>query len=227
VTPSLVAIRPNHGEDGFTLLELIIVMALFSVVLSLAAAGLMNLTEATRSTEERSFADTQLRNVVEELARSIRAANPVDVQSPVSLYDRQISFETFCTPVGANCGADNFRRTVYRVISNRLEASVAGAGFTTLLGPSATSGLPLASRQFAIVNSVDEPIFTYIKADRNPLRSGGLDPHPGERFRDCTSAVRVHLRMITEPGNTGAPADLETIVTLRNFNKVSECRTLE
>ena len=225
----------DRGEGGFTLVELLIVMALLAVVMSLAATGLFSINDATRSSEEKSFADTRLRETIEMMARDIRASNPIDVQTvpqpctsppcpqaPVSVYDRQISFEVFCTPVGGTCGSDNLRQIVYRVVSSRLELSEGGA-FRTVLGPSATSSLPVAARQFAIVNTASEPVFTYLRDDGSVLATGGLSPAPAERFRDCTQAVRIHLRMITEPGNTRAPADLTTTVTLRNFNEVTGC----
>ena len=209
-------------EAGFNVLELLIVMALLGVVMSLVGAGFINMTQATRSTEERSRADTELRNAVEALARDIRAANPIDVQTPVSLYDTQISFEIYCATPGGTCTADNLRQKVYRVVSNRLEVSVAGGAFRQVLGPSLTSGLPITSRQFAIVNSAAEPVFTYLKADGTAIATGGADPAPPQRFRDCTRAVRIHLKMISEPGNP-RPMDLTTTVTLRNFNEVSAC----
>lgn len=229
-------LRIYRGEEGFNLLELLIVMALLSVVMSLAVAGLLSINDATRSTEEKSFSDTELREAVEELARYIRASNPIDVQTvpqpcvtppcpqaPVSTYDNQISFEVYCTPVGGTCSTRHLRQLVYRVVSNRLELSVGGGAFRTILGPSLTSALPITARQFAIVNSATEPVFTYLRDDGTPLATGGLSPAPPERFRDCTQAVRIHLRMITEPGNTRAPADLTTTVTLRNFNEVTGC----
>lgn len=217
-----LARKPADDEAGFNVLELLIVMALLGIVMSLVAVSLINVTGASRSTEERSFADTQLRNAVEQVARDIRAANPIDAQTPVSLYDTQIAFEIFCTG-GAGCGANQLRQVVYRVVSNRLEVSRGGAAFVPILEPSATSGLPVTSRQYAVVNPASEPVFTYLREDGTALETGGADPDPPERFRDCTRAVRIHLKMITEPGNTRAPADLTTTVTLRNFNEVSAC----
>ena len=233
-----ISVPGREKDAGFTVLELLIVMGLLAVVMSLVGASLISMTQTTRSTEERSFADTELRNAVEQMARDIRAANPIDVQTctesvhvpvlvpscttEVVIYEKQISFEIFCT-TGATCGTDNLRQVVYRVVSNRLEVSRGGAAFQTLLGPSEGSSLPVAMRQFAIVNSESEPVFTYLRADRTELATEGANAAPEERFRDCTRAVRIHLKMITEPGNTRAPADLTTTVALRNFNEVTGC----
>lgn len=218
----------RRDESGFTVLELLIVMALFSLVMAVVGAGVVSITTATRSTDERSRANTELRNAVEALARDIRAANPIDAQTPVSVYDTQISFEIYCTPVGGTCNADNLRQKVYRLAANRLELSVGGGAFRTVLGPSLTSQLPITQRQYAIVNTPTQPVFTYLRDDGSAIPTGvgtpGTPASPA-RFRDCTQAVRIHLRMITEPGNTLAPADLTTTVTLRNFNEVSNCAT--
>lgn len=217
--------RCSRGDDGFSLLELLIVLALLSVVMSLAMAGLFSINDATRSSEEKSFSDTALRAAVERLARDIRASRPIDYQTPVSVYDTQIAFKVYCTPVGGTCATNNLRQMVYRVSGNKLEFSEGGGAFRTLLGPSASSSLPITSRQFAIVNTAAEPVFTYIRKDGTALATGGGTPAPAERFRDCTRAVRIHLRMITEPGNT-RPADLTTTVTLRNFNEVTGCASI-
>lgn len=213
----------ERSETGFTVLELLIVMALLAVVMSIVGAGMISLTDTTRSTDDRSRADTELRNAVEAIARDVRAANPIDAQSPVSLYNTQISFEVFCTPVGGTCAATNLRKKVYRVTAHRLEVSVGGGPFQQILGPSLDSTLPLAERQFAIINSVTEPVFTYLRDDGSPLPTGGSSPAPAARFRDCTQAVRIHLKIINESGNTRSPSDLTTTVTLRNYNEVSEC----
>ena len=213
----------SANEDGFTVLELIIVTALLGVVMSLVGAGLVNMTRVTRSTDDRSRADTELRQAIEAMARDIRAANPIDVQNPVTLYDTQIAFAKFCETPGGTCGADNLRQIVYRVTANKLELSEGGGAFRAILEPSPTSQLPIGERQFSLVNLASEPVFTYLKADGTALETGGATPSPAERFRDCTRAVRIYLRMISEPGNTRAPVDLTTTVTLRNFNEVSAC----
>ncbi|HUR48437.1 MAG TPA: prepilin-type N-terminal cleavage/methylation domain-containing protein [Acidimicrobiales bacterium] len=225
---------PRLSDDaGFTVLELLIVMALLSVVMSLAIAGLFSINDATRSTEERSFADTKLRDVIEAMARDIRASNPIDVQTdpqpctappcpeaPVSTYDSQISFEIFCTPVGGTCSTRHLRQIVYRVNGNRLEVAKGGGAYVALVAPSTTSVLPVEQRQFAIVNGPSEPVFTYLRADGTVIATSGAAAEAATRFRDCTRAVRIHLRMITAPGNPN-PADLTTTVTLRNFNEVA------
>lgn len=229
--PSVCTSDPRTGaaprcdrESGFTLIELLVVMALLGVVLSLVGAGLVNLTRTTRSTQERGFADTALRQAMEIIARDLRAANPIDVHTPVSDYDRRMAFEIYCSTAGVgDCGADNLRQVVYRVQDNKLEVSRGGGAFVALLSPRVTSQLPVAARQFAVVNSASQPVFTFLKEDGTALATGGAAPNSPEQFRDCTRAVRIHLRMITEPGNTDAPADLTTTVTLRNFNEVSGC----
>lgn len=211
-------------EAGFTVLELLIVMALLGVVLSLVGAGMVNLTRTTRSTQERSFADSALRQALETIARDMRAANPIDIHTPVSDYNRRVAFKIYCsTPGSGGCGSNNLRQVVYRVQDNQLQVSRGGGPFVAMLAPRSGSGLPVPSRQFAVVNAASQPVFTYLKDDGTALQTGGVDPDPPERFRDCTKSVRIHLRMITESGNTDAPADLTTTITLRNFNEVSGC----
>jgi type II secretory pathway pseudopilin PulG len=214
------------------MVEVIITLGVLSLVMAMAGVSLINMSKAARTTENRSAANDATRGALEQISRNIRAANPIDVQDPISVYDSQVSFEVFCTPAGSGtCQGTGLRRIVYSISANALWESTNGGtavdpdgpanngAFRLILGPiaqSSTSGFPLSSRQYAIVNTATEPVFTYFKRD-------GTLPTSSQQFHDCTKYVTVRLKVITETGNTRTPADLSTTVTLRNYNEVSNC----
>ncbi len=225
-------------DSGLTLVELLVVMALMGVVMVLAGAGFVSLTDATQSTEQRSHSNDELRQALEQVARDARAANPIDVQtcnaavhvpslvpscsSPVVIYDRTVSFEIYCAPVGGECGADNLKHVRWQVAGNRLERVVNGGTPRVILRPDPGSSLPIAARKGAVVNPLTTPVFTYLREDGSALQTASPGDLP-TAFRDCTRAMRIHLMTITEPGLTARPAELSTTVSLRNYNEVTAC----
>jgi len=210
----------EESEAGVTLIELIVVIAMLSVVMAAAASGLVSISEAAKSTQDRSEALAELRLSVERIARDIRAANPIDaidVSLPVSTYDTSLSFAVYCT-TGSSCGAGNLRRMTYRVVGNRLEMVTNGTT-SNLVRPDVTS-LPPSQSKFAIVNSPSEPVFSYFDRTGDPLETSAVSR---TTLRDCTRTVRIHLRMVAESGDLDNPISLVTSVALRNFNEVTGC----
>lgn len=213
-----------------TMVELAITMGILSLVLAMAGVSLISMSRAARTTENRSAANDATRQALEQMSRNVRAANPIDVLGTVEEYATTMSFEVFCTPISVGtCPNSGLRKLVYAVSGNALTESINGgtAGdldgpgnngrFRQVLGPIPQSaGFAVSERQYAIVNSPTEPVFTYFKRDGNP-------PATPQQYHDCTKYVTVRLKVITETLNTRTPADLSTTVTLRNYNEVSNC----
>lgn len=226
-------------EHGVTLVELLITMSIMGVVMAMAGAGLISMSRASKTNTDRSLVNANLRLAMERVARDARAANPIDVQCtpavtpcsplPVITYDTQIAFSVFCNPgISSDCPASGLRAVVYRVANNVFEYSYDGSSFRPLLTPDPDASA-VAKAQNAVVNTASEPVFTYIKADGSELKTKDDPATPGddtqlpEKFRDCTRAVRIHLKVVTENGQSANPADLSTTVNLRNYNEVSNC----
>jgi prepilin-type N-terminal cleavage/methylation domain-containing protein len=207
-------------ESGFTMVELIITMAVMSVFIAMAGVSLINMSKAARTTDNRSTVNDAARQALEAVSRNVRAANPIDAQDPVTLYATGMSFEVYCSSPGVgSCPATSLRKLDYRVANNVLSVSTNGGAYQQILGPIAQTAIPgftVAQRQYAIVNSATEPVFTFFKRD-------GSTPISSQQFHDCTKYVTIRLKVITETGNTKTPADLSTTVTLRNYNEVSNC----
>ncbi len=92
---------------------------------------------------------------------------------------------------------------------------------STITVPELTS-LPAGESRFAIVNTDDEPVFSYFNGDNDRLETDGSVPAP--TFRKLPpKVVQVHLRMVGETGDLINPISLVTTVALRNSNRVFGC----
>jgi prepilin-type N-terminal cleavage/methylation domain-containing protein len=77
--------RHHDGDDGFTLVELLVVMALLLIVGSVVVNGLVSGLRATERGQARVEALTDLERAVERMARDLRFADPVDAASPTQV----------------------------------------------------------------------------------------------------------------------------------------------
>ncbi|MDP8992066.1 MAG: hypothetical protein M3N31_03290 [Actinomycetota bacterium] len=230
-TPDLVNVStPAPGrrrpEDGYTVLE-VMVVTMFMAIFGMAVQTSMHaFVRTTRVADDKTTVVGSVRVAEEAIARDMRAANPIDdiYPEPVSNYANKVSFSVYCSSPGVGtCEADGLRRVTYRVAENRLE-QVVGSNTRILVGPNGQSAVPVEQRLGAVVNSLSEPVFTYLDKTGTPFPiASGDDGVTTRRIHDCTKSVRIHVKVISEPRNTSTPYNLVTTVELRNFNEVSGC----
>ncbi|HVM05240.1 MAG TPA: type II secretion system protein [Acidimicrobiales bacterium] len=217
--------RRHRGDGGFTLIELASVVAITSVFGIAITSSLQSFTKTTTSTQNKTFALADVRGAVENIARDLRAANPIEAISstlPVSQYDNRISFTVWCATPGDNgCTSANARRVVYQLTGNTLVQTV-GARTRNLLEPD--PGMPTlaaALRPGAVVNTASQPIFTYYTKKGTQLSTTGGTP--ATTFRNCTKTVKIHLVVMADPRRPDSAINLVTHVDLRNSNEVTNC----
>lgn len=81
--------RLLHGQDGFTLVELMIVMFMMSIVIVIFTSVFENVNEGVARQQERSRANDEARLAIEQLDREIRSGNV--------LYDPEDDVPAFYT----------------------------------------------------------------------------------------------------------------------------------
>lgn len=221
---------PEQGDEGgFTLVELLVAMALMLLVSGVAFSGLNSVVVSGRQVEDRTFTVTDGRQAIELIIRDARAANPIDPVATVADYDDTIAFSVFCTNGGVGtCGSDNLERISYQVRNNALERVVGAVGgvggVTTMrLGPDGPDGVPIPLQRGAIVNTAAQPVFTYFDGEGNPLPTQGPSAVAATTIQNCARSVGFHLVVRAASGQERATVDLETTVDLRNYHEVTEC----
>jgi type II secretory pathway pseudopilin PulG len=221
---SRLARRPR-GEGGFTLVELVAVVGITAIFGIAITQSLQSFTSTTTSTQNKTFALADIRGAVENIARDLRAANPIEAITstlPVSQYDNRISFTVWCGTVGDNgCTSANARRVVYQLTGNTLVQTV-GTRTRNLLEPD--PGMPTlaaALRPGAVINTAAQPVFTYYTKSGTQLSTTGGTP--ATTFRNCTKTVKIHLVVMADPRRADTAINLVTHVDLRNSNEVTNC----
>ena len=217
--------RRRRDEGGLTLVELVAVVGIFSIFGLAITTSLQSFTATTASTQNKTFALADVRGAVENIARDLRAANPIEAISaslPVSQYDNRVSFTVWCATVGDNgCTSANTRKVIYEVTGNRLVQTVGTRVRDLLLPAPGMTGVPSAQRPGAVVNASTQPAFTYYtKSGMQLSTSGGT---PATTFRNCTKTVKIHLLVMADARKPSTAINLVTTVDLRNSNEVTNC----
>lgn len=214
----------RRDEAGVTLIELMMVVFLFSLFGVAVQTSLSVFVRSSRVTEDKTSAVSSVRVAEEAIARDLRAANPIDDIDPedVTNYQNKIRFSVYCKTGTSNC-VNNLRQVTYQLVNNRLE-QVIGSNTRVLVGPDGQAAVPVAERLGAVANLDSEPVFTYLDRNGEPfeIESTG-QAVTTRRIHDCTKAVQIHLKVISEPRKTTTPYNLVTTVEVRNFNEVNGC----
>lgn len=180
-------------EQGFTLVELLVVVVLLGVVGSVALAGIVTAFRTSTNAQERVATLTELETATQRMSREIRMADPV-LTSPAP-------------------AANALAVAVYRG-SGRMTFTYAAAGGVltetrrTFATPTAATPISTVTTELATDLDLDpsDPTFAYRKADDSDWVSG-------------TDAIgelaEVTIRLNGVHG-TGGTTEVRTAVFLRN-----------
>lgn len=191
--------RPGGGgQDGFTLVELAVVLAITMVVLAVFVSMLTPLGNA--ATEATANADNQqaVRYAADRITSDLRSANPLDPYAsslPPSTYTTQVQMQ-----LGAQGSAQSTVNWVYDPASHTLDRQVlSGPGGTVLSSVTA-------------LTSVSQAVFSYY----SPTGTDLVAAVPADSADVALCAVRVEVVLTAQP-NANGPAFTDTVgATLRN-----------
>lgn len=216
----------KRDEAGFTLMELLTVCLIMGFVSVLLFEVLFSFTRHTHVTELQSRTVQLTRDGVEQIARDLRAANPIDALDagePLSTYDSEVSFSIYCSNPGVGaCTTSRLRPVTYRVVDHRLERVVAG-DVVAIVGPQAYTNRPVAERPGAVINPAAHKVFRYFDGNGNEIPTSGAGaPASSAKFRDCARSVEITL--FVRSADVGDKfINLKTRIDLRNWNEVTGC----
>ncbi len=188
------AADPHHddgGDGGFTLIELMVVLAIMSIVLIIAGAALISLQNASARNSAMINDEQGASTTLALLSRDIRSAHNItfvssttDASQSVVLMENQ--------PSG---GATQPIEWVYT-------PPVAPAVVGTLSRVVLTSALAVQSTQVMLsdlANTSSTPVFSYYDLQGAPIATATAGTPNNSTLEDCTTAVGVTLDISPSP----------------------------
>ena len=177
----------SDRDEGFTLLELMIVLAVMGVVLAIAGGALLSLQNATVRTSAMVNDEQDASTVLAQMARDIRSAHSLtfpstttDADFAMILYENQPSGGT--SPI----------EWVY-------QPPTAPAVVGTLSREVLDSSLAVTSTRVELsdVANVSVPVFSYYNLFGAPIPTGSSTQL--QTIQNCTTAVGVDLLISPSP----------------------------
>lgn len=199
---------PRDDERGLTVIEVTTVMALLTLVMGAIFGTLTSLTENERRSQALVANEQSVRFVLTDMAREIRAANPMDVLSTTSksVYNNSLQVELGPGPT----------KTVVRWVYDTNPTSSTYQTITRQVMSNNTTSATVVSSRIVLrrVRNVESgnPLFRYFgQSGQNLVTSPSATA--GD-VGNCTIRVRVR---VTSDSNPGPQPFTETLdVYLRN-----------
>lgn len=203
-------LRPR-SEDGFTLVELLIVMVLLGVVGGVVTTSIVQALQSSRLTSERTLALHDIERSLQIVARELRVADPIyltandDYQSTIGaevVRDRKVHVHTFTI---------EFVDSVQFLVQDTTEYDL-----DSLNDGDPTNDAPISLPRRRLVTDLDnglESVFTYHDADGTEIECDvAVADQCDDRYAD---AAQVGIRLVRNLAGQ-EPIRAETRVNVRN-----------
>jgi type II secretory pathway pseudopilin PulG len=198
----------REDERGFTIVEVTITSAIMVIVLAMFFNTLISLTKSEDRSQRLVSNEQNVRFELDQLAREIRAANPLVPllsASTASVYSNQI--ELVLGPTG---GAQKVVRWTYDTSRELMVRQ---------LMSDTSSGATVVSQSFFLnrVRNVELslPVFTYFGSQNQDLVAQAL-ANNGNTHDAANCAVRVHIVLMSDSNPGPMPFTETQDVEVRN-----------
>lgn len=188
-------------DDGFTMVELLVIMAILGVVGAVTVAGITSGLRTTSYAQARVETLTETQTAIERISREIRAGDPV----------REVTDQTLILDVCRDGELLHYRYTVesvgdqWELVQQRWDFA---RDCPTPDWDPVESDAHQTSTRTLVRDLTDAAVFTALDRDDAELA--------GTATENADDAYRVALRLQREVQDGRDPIEAETTVTLRN-----------
>lgn len=190
---------PRRNEEGFTVAEMAVTVMIMGMVLVVLFGSLNTMMASERRQQAKISNQEQVRAVMAQMSRDLRAANPLLPADAVGDY-----VSRFDVALGPLDGTQTHVRWVL-------------SGTTLKRQTISPAGTVLTSNDvlFNVTNgSTSDPLFRYYSDTATELQVSGLTPVTVGDVENCT--IRVHIAIEARPERQAPAFREETDAELRN-----------
>lgn len=184
---------PLRGDDGMTLVELLVAMGIFTVLVTVVMGGVVTMSRSTVRSEATATASEDLRNAFQRLDRQVRYAEAVNFPGTGSAGRQYVEFR-----VGAT-------------------VSATGKATCTQWRWDPTSGT-LERRSWEDRAGVTIPAFAAVVSNVQAPVAGDVDPYPFQLLKATNDNPRQRLAVRLRAGDPtfAHVVEQQTVFVARN-----------
>lgn len=213
----------RNGEDGLTLVELLVVVAILAVVMTAMFSMTITIQRTARETNNRAMALGDARVTVDALSKNVRSAVRPDQDAPAFAAATAQRIE-FCANVNRAEGAPWPLLVSYEVVGTDLVETITHPGTSTSQDCSGNDG---DVRARVVADDLTQTsVFTFYGDVTDPEAAAAdpgaaeLSPPFDEDGRDRIRAVGYRLSVVDDPNGPVPPTVIEGRVRLANLDDV-------
>ncbi len=202
--------RDARDDQGFTIIEVMITVSILLLVLAMLFSSLVSLTRSEDRAQRLVSNEQNVRFELDQLAREIRAANPLVpllTASTAAAYNNQI--EMVLGPTG---GTQTVVRWTYDTVNEQMVRQL-------MSGTSVGATVLAQSFYLARVRNVETgiPVFEFFGQHNEDLVAQSLATGDPLHIHDAANcAIRIHIDLTSDSNPGPLPFTLTQDVEVRN-----------
>lgn len=204
--------RALRGDEGTSLVELLVTMIVVGLLTSAVAISVQSITHHTLLTKSRDFATEQAQVTLDRASRYLRAAAPEGTGNPQTVFTlASDNHVTFYSDLGQPNGPDLVDLNVTGPSTGgTLVETVTPADVASVAPTYTYTGTPKTGRDGTDINTTAGAVFTFYNA------SGATLTTPMTTIAQTSQIARLRVSVVDQEPGIGTPVTDSTLIYLRN-----------